>query len=258
MAFFDEAVLAGYPKPGSASHRPFLKKDPNPAMRPSTRSGKIEASGKHRDASGPDVVIFGLSTKGAVMEGHGFDAISRTVAACVTRRQALRRIGAGGLALALLAASGHPVRARQDPSMPPGSTGITPQPLGGGQPSVAPGYAMGLVRLTYAPGGTLNVHTHPGASILYVESGTLTYALVEGAAVATRAPAGSATPNVALPAEQLSPGEIVLNAGDSLFEDVDVIHTARNDGSEPAVVLIANLLTTGEPVTTFLQETPAP
>jgi quercetin dioxygenase-like cupin family protein len=50
----------------------------------------------------------------------------------------------------------------------------------------------------------------------------------------------------------------MLNAGDSLFEDADVIHTARNDGSEPAVVLIANLLTAGEPVTTFLEGTPVP
>ena len=157
--------------------------------------------------------------------------------------------------LALVLGVGAVVRAQQDPSMPPGSTGITPQPLGGGQPSTAPGYAMGLVRLTYAPGGTLNSHTHPGASILYVESGTLTYTLMAGTATVTRGGAGAGTPAVT---EPLGEGEVVLNAGDSLFEDADVIHTARNDGSEPAVVLIANLLTAGEPVTTFLEGTPAP
>jgi quercetin dioxygenase-like cupin family protein len=138
--------------------------------------------------------------------------------------------------------------------MPPGSTGITPQPLGSGLPSVVEGYAMGLVRLTYEPGATLNSHTHPGASILYVESGTLTYTLIEGTATISRAP-DEGTPRAA---EELGAGDIVLNAGDSLFEDADVIHTARNDGSEPAVILIANLLTAREPVTTFLEGTPAP
>jgi hypothetical protein len=52
---------------------------------------------------------------------------------------------------------------------------------------------------------------------------------------------------------------IGLSAGDSLFEDADVIHTANNAGEEPAVVLIANLLTAGEPVSTFLEDgTPTP
>ena len=38
-----------------------------------------------------------------------------------------------------------------------------------------------------------------------------------------------------------------------------LIHTANNAGDEPAVVLIANLLTAGEPVSTFLEEgTPTP
>jgi quercetin dioxygenase-like cupin family protein len=164
-------------------------------------------------------------------------------------------LGSIMIVLVLLLGIGTVVRAQQDPSMPPGSTGITPQPLGGGLPSIAPGYAMGLVRLTYAPGGTLNSHTHPGASILYVESGTLTYTLIAGTATVTRAAPDAATPAVT---ESLPTGEIVLNVGDSLFEDADVIHTARNDRTEPAVVLIANLLTAGEPVTTFLEGTPTP
>src|SRR5688572_10953764 len=95
--------------------------------------------------------------EGVIMDAHGFDAFSKTLSRGLTRRATLSRMGAGGLAVALLAATGgRLVRARQDPSMPPGSTGITPQPLGRGEPSIAPGYAMGLVRLTYAPGATLN------------------------------------------------------------------------------------------------------
>jgi quercetin dioxygenase-like cupin family protein len=169
----------------------------------------------------------------------------------------LAGLGAASLGLALVGA-GSRASTQQDMTMPPGSTGITPQPLGGGMPSVAPGYAMGLVRLTFGPGATLNTHTHPGASILFIESGTLTYTLVEGTATVTRAPSGPATPGAAPAAEPVPPGDIVLNTGDSLFEDADVVHTARNDGDVPAAVLIANLLTAGEPVTTFLEGTPAP
>jgi quercetin dioxygenase-like cupin family protein len=148
------------------------------------------------------------------------------------------------------------VQAQMDPSMPPGSTGITPQPMGSGLPAAAPGLAMGLVRLTYDPGATLNTHTHPGASILYIESGTLTYTLIEGTATVTRASTDTGTPPTT---EPLAAGVIELNAGDSLFEDADVIHTAINAGEEPAVVTIANLLTAGEPVSTFLEDaTPTP
>jgi quercetin dioxygenase-like cupin family protein len=143
--------------------------------------------------------------------------------------------------------------ARQEVTMPPGSNGITPQALGSGTPSIMPGYAMGLVRLTYEPGATLNAHTHPGASILFIESGTLTYTLVEGTATITHPPTGMATPGAMPAAEPVSAGDIVLNVGDSLFEDADVIHVARNDGAEPTLVLIANVLKAGEPVTTFLE-----
>lgn len=192
------------------------------------------------------------------MEAHQFSTIARGSRRCFRRRTVIGQLGLGGMAAMLLAAGVRPVRAQQDRQMPAGSNGITPQPLGGGQPSVAPGYAMGLVRLTYDPGGTLNAHTHPGASILYVESGTLTYTLIEGTATLTRASTGPATPGAAVAAEPVSPGDVELQPGDSLFEDADVIHTARNDGDEPAVVLIANLLTAGAPVTTFLEGTPIP
>lgn len=192
------------------------------------------------------------------MKFHPLNTIPHASQRHISRRRVLGQIGIGGIAVVLFPAGAPSVHAQQDFSMPAGSTGITPQPLGSGQPSVAPGYAMGLVRLTYAPGGTLNAHTHPGASILYIESGTLTYTLVEGTATLTRASSGPVTPGAALAAEPVTPGDVELQTGDSLFEDADVIHTARNDGSESAVVLIANLLTAGAPVTTFLEATPVP
>jgi quercetin dioxygenase-like cupin family protein len=146
---------------------------------------------------------------------------------------------------------------QQDSTLPPGRVGVEVELLGAGLPAAAPGQAIGLTRLTYEAGGSLNAHTHPGASVLFVESGALTYTLIEGTATVSRASSQPATPGASM-AEPLTTGTIVLNAGDSLFEDADVIHTATNQGADPAVVLIANLLAADEPVTTFLEGTPTP
>ena len=49
-----------------------------------------------------------------------------------SRRAVLAGLGVASLGLAL-ASAGSPASARQDMTMPPGSNGITPQPLGGWQ-----------------------------------------------------------------------------------------------------------------------------
>lgn len=166
-----------------------------------------------------------------------------------------------GLAVgtAVVAARGPHAFAQADPSMPPGSVGITLESLGSGQPALTPGYALGLIRLTWEPGATLNTHRHAGASLLYIESGAMTYTLLEGTATVTRAAEGPATPGAAAAARPMSAGEeVVLEAGDTLFEDADVVHTAQNARDEPTVVLISNLISTAEPAPIFLEDaTPA-
>ncbi len=42
--------------------------------------------------------------------------------------------------------------------------------------------------------------------------------------------------------------EVILEPGDAIFYEDDVVHTARGAGSEEAVVLGTLLLTTGEPL----------
>jgi quercetin dioxygenase-like cupin family protein len=138
----------------------------------------------------------------------------------------------------------------------PPAAGATVEILDTGPPMAAPDKVLNFARLTVEPGGYLAAHGHPGAQIWYVDAGTITTAVQEGTIRLTRGASGG-TPTAA---EQVGPGaEVTLTAGDSLFFDHDVLHTLRNDGDETAVVLIAALLTAGEPHTTFAVEgTPAP
>ena len=128
-----------------------------------------------------------------------------------------------------------------------GPVGVTSALLGGGQPAVAPGHELTLRRVTIAPGGGIPAHTHPGALVIYLESGTWGYTALGGTARLTRA-AVAGTPS---PAEDLPIGtEVILQAGDVLYveEPADAI---RNAGDEPVVLLIAGLTRVGEPFTTL-------
>ena len=128
-----------------------------------------------------------------------------------------------------------------------GPVGVSAVLLGGGQPAAAPGYELTLRRITIAPGGGIPAHTHPGALVIYLESGTWGYTALGGTARLTRA-AAAGTPAAA---EDLPIGtEVILTAGDVLYveEPGDAI---RNAGDEDVVLLIAGLTRVGEPFTTL-------
>ena len=149
--------------------------------------------------------------------------------------------------LGLLALSGL-IAVAQD-ATPTASVGVTTDILGNGQPSTAPGEALGMRRNTFEPGGFVPPHMHPGALVLHVESGELTYTLIEGTVQIQRA-ATAGTPG---PTEELGPGqETVLRAGDWLFEQ-GVVHSARNATTDETVVLVASLTTADMPFTVFHQ-----
>ena len=96
---------------------------------------------------------------------------------------------------------------------------------------------------------------HFGALVLHVESGELTYTMVEGTVKIQRA----ATAGIPGPTEQLGQGqETVLRAGDWLFEQ-GVVRSARNATTGETVVLVASL-TAGDMAFTVFHEmgTPAP
>jgi quercetin dioxygenase-like cupin family protein len=132
-------------------------------------------------------------------------------------------------------------------------SGVTAQPLSVGQPMQAEGYSLMLVRVTFAPGGSIGLHTHPGSLTLSIESGALLFSVQEGEMDVVRAPVNG----TAVASERLTPGdETVLQPGDSLFEH-GMVHSASNASDGPTSVLIAGLMRTGEPFTQCVAE-PAP
>ena len=135
------------------------------------------------------------------------------------------------------------------------AVGVKTDILGSGQPDAAPGQALAGRRNTYEPGGFTPTHHHPGALVVHIESGELTYTVTEGTVQVQRA-ATAGTPG---PTEELGPGqETVLGAGDWLFEQ-GVVHSVRNDGSGPTVVLVTALTAADQPFTVFHEMgTPAP
>jgi mannose-6-phosphate isomerase-like protein (cupin superfamily) len=70
--------------------------------------------------------------------------------------------------------------------------------------------------------------------VLSVESGAVTFAVQNGAALVTRA--GATT------SESVAAGsEVTLNRGDEVSYDQGVVHDVYNEGSAPAVTLEARL-----------------
>jgi quercetin dioxygenase-like cupin family protein len=137
--------------------------------------------------------------------------------------------------------------------------------LGRGLPAVAPGYALLLQRVNHQPGDAVPTHIHPGAEILYVETGSYIYTDFQGDAFVTRGTGATPTAGYATAtppaAEQVPVGtEILLQAGDSLFQDRGVVHALRVMGDAPASQLLSRLFATDQPAFTYTNTagTPTP
>ena len=134
--------------------------------------------------------------------------------------------------------------------------GVTIEALGGGMPAAAPGHALSLLRVTFAPGASIPPHTQPGALVVAVEAGTFGFTVTQGQAQVTRAAAPGGTP---VAAEQLAPGtEVLLGPGDAVYHDADTGHTGRNAGDGPLVLVIATLFDPNQPAFIFTDGTPTP
>jgi plastocyanin len=116
--------------------------------------------------------------------------------------------------------------------------GVTVQVLGRGESAVVPDRELVLRRRTFAPGASTAPHPANGPVVLSVESGTVGFTVVEGAALLSRA-ALTGTP---APAEAAAVGtEVVLAPGDAVFYDEGVVHVVRNTGEGVAVTVEARL-----------------
>jgi mannose-6-phosphate isomerase-like protein (cupin superfamily) len=127
-------------------------------------------------------------------------------------------------------------------------------------PSLAPGLVLELERLTWEPGFTIAMHTHPSSDAFFIVSGEVAWWVENGSAQITRA-AVAGTPG---PTETLEPGgEAVLRAGDAIIFDyprTGMSHAARVNGDVPVVMLIATLYDPTKPLTVFVDKggTPKP
>ncbi len=125
-------------------------------------------------------------------------------------------------------------------SSTPAAAPITDQVLGQGLPSDAPGKVLQIERITIAVGAAIPTHIHPGAYVIYVDSGDLGFTVIKGEAQITRA--GATT------SETIAAGsEVIAHAGDVVFENAGVVHSARDAGTTPVVVLTGALLIQGQP-----------
>jgi quercetin dioxygenase-like cupin family protein len=124
--------------------------------------------------------------------------------------------------------------------------GVAAEVFAGAPSARAPEQTVYLARFVFQPGAEIFPHSHPGTIVLGVASGTFGWTLLEGTAHVVRGAAAGATG----PAEDITePGtEVILEPGDAIYYEDDVVHTARGAGDEPAVVLGTLVLASGEPL----------
>jgi quercetin dioxygenase-like cupin family protein len=124
--------------------------------------------------------------------------------------------------------------------------GVTAQVFGAAPSAAAPGKTLYVASFTFQPGAEIFPHNHPGTTLLAVESGSFGWTLVEGVAHVVRGAGAGATG----PVEDLTvPGtDVILEPGDAIYYEADVIHTARGAGAEPAIVAGTLLLEAGQPL----------
>lgn len=143
------------------------------------------------------------------------------------------------LSLAILAFSNAVVNGQEIPTPNRYTQSITREVLASGYPSQDQAQILELVRITIPPNTTLPTHIHPGMQIVQIESGTLSYTVVEGEAKIRKA---DGTELVMQPGETLQ-----LTTGDSLVEPARMIHFGENQTNSPIILLSASLLDADQP-----------
>jgi quercetin dioxygenase-like cupin family protein len=124
--------------------------------------------------------------------------------------------------------------------------GVTAEVFAGAPSVRAPEQTVYVARFVFQSGAEIFPHSHPGTTVLGVESGSLGWTLQEGTAHVLRGAASGASGRT----EDLTePGsDVILEPGDAIFYEDDVVHTARGASDGETVVLGAFVLTAGEPL----------
>ena len=121
--------------------------------------------------------------------------------------------------------------------------GIAAEVFAGAPSDRAPGQTVYLARFVFQPDAEIFPHRHPGTVVLGVASGSFGWTLLEGSARVVRGAAAGATG----PEDLTEPGtEVILEPGDAIFYEDDVVHTARGAGNTETLVFGTLVLTSGE------------
>jgi hypothetical protein len=161
----------------------------------------------------------------------------------ISRREVLVRVGAGGLAAALLANSPVVAAAQEatpspEGGLPPG-VGFTPLiPIPITDMPQEP-FTLVLTRFTLEPGSSVPISSVAYPEILYTETGTVTCPGEEGRWV--YAPDGSVTASGA--------GDLVVPAGSAIYHAPNALDGAGNQGTEPVSALIIDFVPTSSMAT---------
>jgi quercetin dioxygenase-like cupin family protein len=169
----------------------------------------------------------------------------------LSRRGAMKRLGAVGAAAALFAV---PTGIAAQDATPVSDAiaitelapGVTAEVFGAAPSDRAPGQTVYLARFVFQPGAAIFPHSHPGTTLLGVVSGQFGWTLLAGTAHVVHGAAG-ATPGATEDLTDVN-ADIVLQPGDAIFYEDDVIHTARGAGDAAAVVHGTLVLTAGQPL----------
>ena len=176
----------------------------------------------------------------------------------LSRRTALLKMSAGGLAAALLVHGMSNAVAQDASPTPTYAASVTAEILGRIEPPGAPGSILQLVRVTFAPEAVVAAHRHSGGTVTTQLSGSHAFTVLEGNARLIRA--GTATPAAGAEAgEPMELGhEYMIAPGDVMVFDEMVVHTAHNPTTDPAVLMEAQLRASDRPLTEFIPELATP
>ncbi len=109
----------------------------------------------------------------------------------------------------------------------------------------AEGQTIYVACFVFQPGAEIFPHSHPGTAVLAVESGVWGWSLLDGTAHVVR---GAATGGTTVEDVTELGTEILLNPGDAIYYEDDVVHTGRGASDEPTVLHATAMLTAGEPL----------
>jgi quercetin dioxygenase-like cupin family protein len=123
---------------------------------------------------------------------------------------------------------------------------VTAEVLAAAPSAVAPGQTVYVARFIFQPAAAIFPHSHPGTTVLGVVSGSFGWTLKAGKAHVIRGAGAGATG----PVEDLTePGaDVILTAGDAIYYESDVVHTARGAGDTESVILGSLVLKAGAPL----------